>query len=200
MFHCMTSTHSECGISHWTCLKISCIYTFIYLMSRAWKHFHLTRKCSKCLILNVTFSLNRKSLYTLYLWNFIRKVPGMSLETLPGQYRSLKFICDKQGEDYSTCRGPRARIFKYIEPSFPPFPIIKSHKSIIFSGTVFLSSSLREVIFGGPETLKLVLRNKLPSTSDDFRMHCFSSSGATLHLCIHPSYLSFNSRWYNPGM
>lgn len=69
-----------------------------------------------------------------------------------------------------------------------------------FSGHVFLSSSLWEVILGQPETLKLLLRNKLPATSDDFKTHCSSFTAATRHLCTHPSYPSFNSRWCNPGM
>lgn len=103
-----------------------------------------------------------------------------------------KLICDKQGEDYSTCRGPSST----LNPSFPPFPTIKSHKSRIFSSNVFLSSSLWEVLFGGPETLKLLLRNKFPATPEDFRTRCSSSFGAT----IHPSYPSFNSGQCNPGM
>lgn len=59
-----------------------------------------------------------------------------------------KLICDKQGEDYSTCRGSSST----PNPSFPPFPTMKSHKSTIFSSNVFLSSSLWEVLFGVPDS------------------------------------------------
>lgn len=33
-----------------------------------------------------------------------------------------ELICDKEGEDYSTCTGPRVRSFKYFECFLPPIP------------------------------------------------------------------------------
>lgn len=136
-----------------------------------------------------------------YLCNFNRKVPGVSLETLSGQYRPLGAHLWQAGWGLQKMqRSQSKKASSTLNPSFPSFPIIKSHKSNIFSGNVFLSSSLWKVIFGGPETLKFLLRNKLPATPQDFRTHCSSSSGATLHLCTHPSYPSFNNSWCNPGM
>lgn len=61
---------------------------------------------------------------------------------------------------------------------------MKTHKT--FSVAMFSCPLLWEVMFEGPEILKLLLRSELPPTPDYFHSHCLSSSGTTLHLCTHP--------------
>lgn len=120
-----------------------------------------------------------------YIWDFNRKVTGVSLETLPGQNRPLEAHLWQAGwglQDMQRSQSEKLQV-DWILPS----PHSQASRPIkVFSVATFSCPPLWEVMFEGPWNFKASPRNELPPTPDYFCSHCLSSSGTTLHLCTHP--------------